>query len=71
MHTCPIFGLKQHLYIYTYVTGVLSKMAGCMTFCSDGNGALLVDDHQVSNEKKPGCLGDCTSQLYGDYNKPL
>ena len=28
----------------------------------------------VSNEKNPGCLwyiGDCTTQLYGDYNKPL
>ena len=29
---------------------------------------------QLSNEKNPGCLGDIgdyTTQLYGDYNKPL
>ena len=29
---------------------------------------------QLSNEKKPGCLGyigDYTTQLYRDYNKPL
>ncbi len=29
---------------------------------------------QLSNEKYPGCLGymgDYTTQLYGDYNKPL
>ena len=28
----------------------------------------------LSNEKNPGCLGcigDYTTQLYGDYNKPL
>ena len=30
--------------------------------------------HQVSNEKNPGCfvyIGDYTTQLYRDYNKPL
>ena len=30
--------------------------------------------HYVSNEKNPGCLGyigDYTTQLYRDYNKPL
>ena len=29
---------------------------------------------QLSHEKNPGCLGDIgdyTTQLYGDYNKPL
>ena len=41
------------------------------------NGARVEDIHfqnQMSNEKKPGCLGflgDYTTQLCGDYNNPL
>ena len=27
--------------------------------------------NQLSNEKKHGCLGDSTAQLYGDYCKPI
>ena len=32
------------------------------------------DETNLTNEKTPGCLGyigDYTTQLYGDYNKPL
>ena len=35
---------------------------------------LLRNFHQMSNGKNPGCLdyvGDYTTQLYRDYNKPL
>ena len=47
--------------------------------CTSGEGLLLGGGSKViyghlSNEKNPGCLwyiGDSTTQLYGDYNKPL
>ena len=35
---------------------------------------LALKYQQMSNEKKPGCLGyigDYTTQLYRDYDKPL
>ena len=32
---------------------------------------LPVLKRHLSNEKNPGCLGDYTTQLYGDYHKPL
>ena len=35
---------------------------------------LVSQKHQMSNEKNPSCLGyrgDYTTQLYGDYNKPI
>ncbi len=35
---------------------------------------LAIFKSQLSNEKKTSCLGyigDYTTQLYGDYNKPL
>ena len=35
---------------------------------------VLLAGMPLSNEKNPGCLGyigDYTTQLYGDYHKPL
>ena len=37
-------------------------------------GTALVDRRYLSNENNPSCLGyiaDSTTELYGDYNKPL
>ena len=37
-------------------------------------GTALVDQRYLSNENNPSCLGyiaDSTTELYGDYNKPL
>ena len=34
----------------------------------------MTNGYQMSNEKQPGCLGyigDYTTQIYGDYSKPL
>ena len=46
-------------------------LASCVVFCFRW---LLVENEQMSNEQNPGCLvyiGDYTTQLCGDYNKPL
>ena len=45
--------------------GFLGRSGGC------GTHEKVID---MNNEKNPGCLGyigDYTTQLYGDYNKPL
>ena len=39
----------------------------------DDNDAMIFTIFNMSNEKNPGCfvyIGDYTTQLYRDYNKP-
>ena len=58
-----------------------SKAPFCCTSRGEGSGnfprlfvCLGFFEKELSNEKKTdclGCIGDYTTQLYGDFNKPI
>ena len=64
-----VAGSRPGSAVSRQVSGRALASDGCVGFWRE-----ILPTFEMSNEKKPGCLvyiGDCTTELYRDYNKPL